>query len=594
MRPSNLNRPQLAKTNRRRSLSALFRIPLSTRTPEYPVISASQAVGSVPADIIREVVELLSPADILSFSLTSSAVRAFLIPALYESVYLRSSRKCRVTLAMLAKRPDICVHIRKLTVRPNYYLSWPKPDEPLEESWVEYMIGQIAGNLTSLHTFDWDGLELPSDRMWGTLRRCCPHLRNIFSNVGSRPLDANSELFSFSDLKSFSLIVRYGLDGTELFPPCEPLPATLWDMLRHRCPDLEELAICSFSPSSRLLDFLPATEARWPKLQSLTLGSFGYQNDFTLGPADDESFAEFLNDHPTLKYMRLQWNFKRWMSPAEMRMELSPNALPELDTFVGVYQQLARLPNPRSIETLDLTCEPLHESRLEVICPILRTLTSLTSLDLWTHIVHPNQDNTHLFSSILSACRGLTDLHFMCTMTFTAKSLKQFISQLYWLPKLEKFSLTKGHKYGDETMLESALQILRAKPTLQQINIRWAREKAPNHLKQEGTYDITAIEGEPVYIMVHEQGIPLVGRAFERRYKYTIGPPSGERSLTPSKLVGDSWPFFFITAVTAALQPSPSNLLYLHAHASCRLSSTHSVCMARAFEIILYVGPHRC
>ncbi|KAF5372348.1 hypothetical protein D9615_009263 [Tricholomella constricta] len=556
MRQTNVERPELAKTSRRRSLSALFRIPLSTRTPDCPAIPAPKPLGaiSIPAEIIWEIVHLLHPADILSFSLTSSAIRAFLVPALYESVYLKSSRKCQLTLTMLAKRPDICAHIRKLAVRPNYYLSWPRPDEPLRENWVAFMIEGMAGSLVSLHTFDWDGLEVPQDRMWGALRRSCPNLRNIFSNVGMRPLDACSEvavllsdriaaypitwqLFEFSNLKSFSLIVRYGLNGADLFPPLEDLPENLWNMLIHRCPDLEELAVCSFSSSTRLFNFLPITEARWAKLHSLTLGSFGYQSDFTLGVADETSFSEFLESHPTLKYIRLQWNFKRWMSPTRVRMGLSTHALPELDTFVGIYQQLKELPNRKSIETLDLTCEPLHESRLEIICPILQTLTSLTSLDLWAHLLSPNQDNSRFFSSILSSCPGLIDLHFMCTMTFTAKPLTQLISQLHLLPALKRFSLTKGHKYGDETMLESVLRILRCRPTLQQINIRWAREKAPNHLKQEGTYDITTDdENYPAYVMVHEQGIPLVGRPFDREYKFTIPQPS-VNSLKTRRLV---------------------------------------------------------
>ena len=71
---------------------------------------------------------------------------------------------------MLANRPDICAHIRKFAVRPNYYLSWPKPDEPLDEDWVVYKIELIAPSLTSMHTFDWDGLEMPLDRLWGTLQ----------------------------------------------------------------------------------------------------------------------------------------------------------------------------------------------------------------------------------------------------------------------------------------------------------------------------------------------------------------------------------------------------------------------------------------
>ncbi|KAG5644424.1 hypothetical protein DXG03_008519 [Asterophora parasitica] len=361
---------------------------------------------------------------------------------------------------MLAKRPDICAHIRKLTVRPNYYLSWPTRDETLRETWVAHMIENISGDLVLLDTFDWDGLEMPQDN---------------------------------------------------LFPPLEDLPAELCVMLIERSPDLEELSI----------------SARWQKLHSLTLGSFGYMRDFTLGAADAASFSEFLECHPTLRYIRLQWNFKRWMSPTQVPMHLSPNALPELDTFVGIYQQVSELPNRKTIETLDLTCEPLHEERLGIICPILRTLTSLVSLDLWTHLLYPNQDNTRFFFSILSSCPGLIDLHFMCTMTFTTKPLQQLISQLHLLPALKRFSLTKGHKYGDETMLESALRILRSKPTLQQINIRWAREKAPNHLKQEGTYDITTNDaGEPLYLMVHEQGIPIVGRPFDREYKFSMPQPA--------------------------------------------------------------------
>jgi hypothetical protein len=69
MRETSIEAPEL-KANRRRSLGALFRIPLSARSPDYHSISTSKPVGSIPADIIREIVDLLAPADILSFSLT--------------------------------------------------------------------------------------------------------------------------------------------------------------------------------------------------------------------------------------------------------------------------------------------------------------------------------------------------------------------------------------------------------------------------------------------------------------------------------------------------------------------------------------------
>lgn len=72
-------------------------------------------------------------------------------------------------------------------------------------------------------------------------------------------------------------------------------------------------------------------------------------------------------------------------------------------------------------------------------------------------------------------------------------------------------------------MLDTALQVLRSFPDLKQINIRWAREKSPNHLKQEGSYDVDHDEeGRPVALMVMEKGIPLVGKPFYRRYRHEV------------------------------------------------------------------------
>ena len=75
------------------------------------------------------------------------------MPALYETVTLKSSKNCRVTLNMLLHRKDICGYIRKLAVRPNYYLAWPKPDEHLSEAWVVETIEHLSTSLTAMHTF---------------------------------------------------------------------------------------------------------------------------------------------------------------------------------------------------------------------------------------------------------------------------------------------------------------------------------------------------------------------------------------------------------------------------------------------------------
>lgn len=492
---------------------------------------SGEVAGVLPEDIIREIATLLSTADILSFSLASSCLRRTLMPFLYETVVLKSSRKCRVALDLFKRQREICKFIKKLAVRPNYYLSWPRPDEYLEEEWVVSNLQDLAESFENMHTFDWDGLELPDDRLWETLRLRCPKLKSVFTNVGTRPLDSNSRLFDFKDLTSFSLIVRHGLGGSELFPTLEELPPRFWQMIIHHCPNLEELAICSFSSSARVFNFEPALHGLWPKLHTLTLGSFGYQHDFVLGPPSDPQISGlFLTNHTSLKYIRFLWNFKRWMSPETMPMYLGETALPMLDTYIGVYQQLAELPHPESVETLDLTCEPMYESRLDAVCPVLRRLTSLTSLDIWTHVANPTKDNTAFYQTLIESVPKLTDFHFMCTTGFPARQLKQLIRQLHLLPDLRRFSLTKGHTYRDENMVETALLILRHNQRLRQINVRWAKERCPNHLKQEGSYDVvTDGDGKPVTLIVLERGIPFVGKPFTKKYKVDIKSFEGWR-----------------------------------------------------------------
>lgn len=188
---------------------------------------------------------------------------------------------------------------------------------------------------------------------------------------------------------------------------------------------MQDLTLSSFSSSTRLLnvDRLCTAEANWPKLHSLTLGSFGYNDDFELNsPSDDAAFGAFLSKHTELKYLRLSWNFKRWMSPETIPLSLEPTALPQLSTFVGVHQQLAVLPQPAlsSIEILDLTCEPLFAGRLDGVggvCSTLARLSALTSLDLWLHIPE-FKDHSTFFKGLMEACPKLTELHFMCTTSF--------------------------------------------------------------------------------------------------------------------------------------------------------------------------------
>ncbi|KAJ6609408.1 hypothetical protein B0H10DRAFT_1813767 [Mycena sp. CBHHK59/15] len=527
-----------ALRTRRRSLKALLRLPLFPRASAFthPISSRSAPgpLGTVPPDIILEIVENLGSYDILSFSLTSSQLRELLLPELYRTVYLRSSRTCASGLRMLTRRPDLCAYIQKLAVRPNYYLAWPKVDQPLSEDWVASMISKIAQNLTRLHTFDWDGLEMPADSLWLTLRNACPELKQVFSNLGHQPLDPYSQLFQFDDLTNFSLSVRHGLGETDAFPTPEELPTQLWDMLFQRCPNLEELTLCSFSASHRLIDINKVTQGTWPKLHSLTLGSFGFNIDLTLSSPPAELFGTFLSSHLELSYIRLSWNFKRWISPDEMPTYLKPTALPGLDSFVGVFQQVTELPAPAcaSLTTLDLMCEPLYASRTDALLSTLRALPALAHLDIWAHVPDPGAGHTGFFRGLLGACPGLEDLHFMCTTSFGKKPLSELAAHLHLLPHLRSFTLTKGHRYADESMLRSALRVLRApgvSPRLAQVSVRWARAKCRNHLKQEGQYDVVTVGvGGERTVEAWERGLRAVGAAFERRYRYTLVGGDGD------------------------------------------------------------------
>ncbi|KAK7042082.1 F-box domain-containing protein [Favolaschia claudopus] len=487
--------------DRRRSLKTILHLPLfpGPRQPALAPLSSatgpdSSASVSLPEDILREIAQELSQSDILNVSLASSHIRNLLIPELYRTVHLKSSRSCKSALAMLVRKPELSQHIQKLAVRPNYYLSWPNRDVHLPEAWVAQVISRIARKkgLKQLRTFDWDGLEMPEDDLWRTLRNSCPELKEVFSNVGFQPLNPNSELFQFSDLTNFSLSVRHGLGESDIFPTHEPLPPALWTMLLHRCPALTELTLCSFSASHRLFDLAPLASASWPSLSSLTLGAFGYASDFTIAAPPAAPFAAFLAAHPGLTYLRLAWNFKRWMSPDDPADLGLVFEFPEgLEAFSGVMQQLPSTPpsslplTPTSLSltpslplplttptlnininttltTLDLMCEPLYASRADRLCAALRLLPSLTGLELWVHIPEPNAGHEGFFRELWGAATGLEDLHFMCTTGFGKKPLAELARSLDVLPNLRTFALTKGHRYADESMRRSAVRIFGA------------------------------------------------------------------------------------------------------------------------------------
>ncbi len=438
-----------------------------------------------------------------------------MMPALYDTVVLGSTRSCQSGLRMLCERPEVCRWVRKLAVRPDYYLAWPRPDKPIDESWVAEQLAAIAltGMLRSLHTFDWDGHEMPGSVLWDALRDGCPELRTLSTNVGYHPIDGSSSLFTFHNLKAFSLTVRHSLNGDDLFPDPEELPPSLWDMLIRHSPNLEELNICSFSPATRLFDLSPLLTAHWPNLKCIVLGCFGFQHDFSL-TLDVDSMNTWVGQHPTLSYLRFVWSFKRWISPDEVP------ALPctNIDSYAGIFQQIP-LSAASTLTTLDLMTEPIYDSRVVMLCPVLRALEHLEILDIWMQVT-----DASFVGAVLAASPGLKEFHFMCTTAGEWAKRMQGLLVLN-VPRLKVLSLTEGHRYRwrKKTMARFAAGLVRMNERLDQVNMRWVRERCKGHLKQEGRYDVVrGCDGRVKSLMVSERGFTLVGNTFTRCVEYKI------------------------------------------------------------------------
>ncbi|KAJ7082578.1 hypothetical protein C8R44DRAFT_992167 [Mycena epipterygia] len=321
---------------------AFLQIPLFPRIAA-PALTATRlsAAGphiSLPEDILHVVVEELVPADILGLILAPADASSPSALSYSEPPLLASGIFWNAHAGVQSE-----FQVRTLTVRPNYYLTWPTPDTPISEVGIAIDTMSIAqsGSLARLRNFDWDGCEMPPCEKFGrVLRKSCPELTEIFANVGARALPPCSELFNFSALTSFSLSVRQGVtDESSLFPDPKPLPLTLWAMLLTRCSNLTSLTITSFSPGARLFALTPLISARFPALTSLTLGSFGYKDDFTVDFLPLVQWRDFLAARPQLICLRLAWNFRHWMSPEE-DAAFKPPLPVALNIFAGVPQQL--------------------------------------------------------------------------------------------------------------------------------------------------------------------------------------------------------------------------------------------------------------
>jgi len=199
----------------------------------------------IPDDIIVEIVEYLPHAEILRcclmvsvpimFSLLiwltvykSKRIHTLLAPSLYASVELKSNQQCRLILKTFSNHPGLASLVRKLLVCPARPSTWGGlvHDKSLKESEIASSVEQLAaaGRLKRLHTFRWEGVEAPYDKLWSTLRTwydalnlsksidlwgaSCPLLKSIGTTVGLKTQDISPE----SNVR----LVIYGTGGKVL------------------------------------------------------------------------------------------------------------------------------------------------------------------------------------------------------------------------------------------------------------------------------------------------------------------------------------------------------------------------------------------
>ncbi|KAK0206282.1 hypothetical protein DFS33DRAFT_1257650 [Desarmillaria ectypa] len=533
--------------SRSRSISRVKAFFLTKAAPDPRSSKLLVSIERLPPDVFQEIARRIPTLrDILNLSLTSHSMRALLASRLYRNVDLKTNGQCKVVLSMLLKHPDMARHVTKLIVHPNN-IEWTATDVSLNESEVVDLLIRTVRFMPSLHTFFWDGVEMPDDYLWLVLRNSCPLLKSIGTSVGTRKLNPASNLYDFSDLTAFSFIIKQSLAWVpDALPDIEKIPKRFWEMIIERCPRLERLAIGGAAPSPRLFDIRHITHGWWPHLRCLTLGDLSIQpkKRQRVSWIKEPTFTDFLLAHPSLQKLNLQYaggdNF-----PASL--VLPPMALPRLEAFTGTLKYVATLPHPSLIKCLSLTTLLSSTSSIPYLCSILESLTSLSSLSIWFDLsFHVKIDHDHgsLLRNFLSSCPQLSHLDLTCyaypsfdvvsSLVFQSKDFSQAIQDTK-STHLQSFILTKMHSPEDGKMLNTATQIVHDNPHLRKFTLRYSQDSWHStkgiRPRQVGEYEVELDEvGNPSTLTVYEWGVSSLSTRYTRRCTHKLG----ERPLFPS------------------------------------------------------------
>ncbi|KAF7312442.1 DNA binding protein Ncp1 [Mycena indigotica] len=496
--------------------------------------SESRKLASLPEDLLLETAHHLPSVDVLNLALTSKRFFALFLPTLYGHVDLRSSAQCENTLTFLLAHPHICGCIKTLVVRPNNE-DWIHSSTSMREieSWVVVTIQQMAESMVNLQKFVWDGKELPKyDHLWKSLAKYCPDLRHVgvviglgdFTFKSRNVMPVKSTLFNFKNLTGFTLRVKQ-LVASSLHPPFDELPQELWNML-YSCNNLQHLTIDT--DNERYIDVRPLFEGRWPFLRDLTIGDFVLLDSFGTveGTNNGLAMANFLARHPCIERLTLH-QLEGWYFP--LSLNLPPTALPNLRHFSARHILLRHLHNVQSLESLELTNQPLGKFPLVGALWAISQLP-LTSLRIWmdcsTDSEEPDakSDYAKPFADLLQSAPHLLHLDISCSSdpTFSMNELTAALNKRHRLQSLVLTQVKKSAR--DVDTLKDASMLFRHSTSLQSLRLQEvaARWRHPRDMRFQKIMTFEVVSLQPIQLAVHEIGFNRRGHRVSRTFRHVL------------------------------------------------------------------------
>ncbi|KAG6832838.1 hypothetical protein H0H87_000192 [Tephrocybe sp. NHM501043] len=436
-----------------------------------------------PGDLLIEIALALdSRADILNLCLTnslisplikSSLIYSHVAAVLYETVILNDVEQCTTTLLMLSKRPLLARHVRELIVRPRSSIDFSRGVSVSLLASMAVRDAAVTQRLDALSKFIWDADEKPyHEDMWFALRMgcVCQLLRDI-RRVVEFPFHLG-KLFDFANLTGFSLTLKHGFYDTHMDTFLDEDNASsrlLWDMLIHRCPDLEELVI--EGASTLPTDVHTLVDGRWPKLRKLILGDVSIDWTPASTPASTEQpdkrpFIAFLEAHPSLESLSLS----RYNVLPSHLSSIEPGSL-HITSFTGTLQQLQALPYLQSHLRSVTFRDPMQtrEISAQAVAALLQSLPNLTELTI-SFELHSMYDSGNLLRALIAACPHLRYLNLTCCNK-PSFQMEAFSKTVRGFPKLQTLHLTIVKYPGDESIASGAVRIAKANPRLTKFNL---------------------------------------------------------------------------------------------------------------------------